>query len=136
RRYLAREKAIDVGIQLIDGLSRRVLTHECQARAERARRPERDDNDHRNGRDRRDHSAPNGFLLRASRESSVSCHATTGAANAGALTSIAAPRSRGCSSAPTITISGAAAAGVSARSARPVRTMPSIRSQAVVISPL
>src|SRR6185436_5870846 len=61
--------------------------------------------------------------------------ATTGAANVGAATSMAAPRRRGCSSAETMTMSVDAAAGERARSRRALRTLLSIKSQAVVISP-
>src|SRR4030095_7479234 len=61
--------------------------------------------------------------------------ATTGAANAGAATSMAAPRRRGCSSADTVTMSVAAAAGVSARSARAGRRGVAERSHAGVIYP-
>ena len=61
--------------------------------------------------------------------------ATTGAANAGAVMSAAAPWSRGCSIAATGRISVVAAAAVSVRSARQPCTAPSTRSQASVISP-
>ena len=61
--------------------------------------------------------------------------ATTGAANAGALISAAAPIRRGCSAATTGRNSVDAAAGVNARSASAALTAPLIRSQASVISP-
>src|SRR5262245_12393032 len=62
-------------------------------------------------------------------------HATAGAANTGAETSAAPPRRRGCSGNATVTSDVLSAAGASARSASARRVVPSIRSQAPMISP-
>lgn len=62
-------------------------------------------------------------------------HATRIAANVGAAISAAAPRNRGFSTDEATWTRVAASASVSARSARASRTVTSMRSQAVVISP-